>query len=171
MSWWAILLLVLLLLWILFNWLSPLALLAFSQRMSIGRIPGEILARANKHNVSYYIANLSSRGYAFTTCLGWRYAVVLDRAFLQQAQPAQIRFVLAHELGHCALGHVKLKIICVTTGLILLPFVRDRLKELEEAADEFASNLSGLPRDILRNPAKAEVFSLLEHAKKNGPPY
>lgn len=134
--------------WLIFNWLAPLSLLAFAERMSVGRIPKNILDKANAYHVHYYIAKLVRPG-AFTTWLGWKHAVVFDRDFLQRAYPDQIRFVLAHELGHCALGHMKRRWFCTVTGLALLPAVRVYLEGKEEEADAFAEKLTGLSRLVL----------------------
>lgn len=135
-------------LWLVFNWLAPLSLLVFAERMSIGRLPKNILDKARAHHVHYYVSKLVQPG-AFTTWLGWKYAVVIDRDFLQRAYPSQIRFVLAHELGHCALGHMKLRWLCTVTGLCLLPPVQRFLARKEEEADEFAEKLSGISRAVL----------------------
>lgn len=151
--------------WAVFNYFVPLTVLSFAQRMSIGRIPADILRRANVHRVEYYVANLA-RGYAFSIWLGWRHAVVLDKNFLRLGAPAQIRFVLAHELGHCALGHLKLRWLAVVTGAMLLPCVRRWLKRLEDQADEFAENLAGLPRAVLLSPETAQVFADLSNARR-----
>lgn len=150
MTWW---LLAVLAVWLLFNWLAPLSLLAFAERMSVGRIPKNILDKADAYHVHYYVARLVRPG-AFTTWLGWKHAVVLDRDFLQKAFPSQVRFVLAHELGHCALGHLKRRWFCTVTGLALLPAVREYLKGKEEEADIFAEKLTGLPRTVLTHPAE-----------------
>ena len=145
MVWWIVLGLIL---WLIFNWLAPLSLLAFAERLSIGRIPRNILDKANAYHVHYYVAKLVRPG-AFTTWLGWKHAVVIDRDFLQRAHPSQIRFVLAHELGHCALGHMKVRWLCTVTGFALLPPVQRFLRRKEEEADDFAEKLSGIDRAVL----------------------
>ena len=138
----------LLILWLLFNWLAPLSLLATATRMSLGRIPKDILDRANAYHVHYYVAKLNGSA-ALSTWLGWKHAVVLDRDFLHHASPGRVRFVLAHELGHCALGHLKRRWLCTVTGLALLPVVSAYLRRKEEEADAYAETLSGLPRTVL----------------------
>lgn len=137
--------------WLLFNWLATLSLLALAEPLSIGRIPKDILDKANAYHVKYYTANLIQRG-AITTWLGWRYAVIIDKLYIRNAVPAQFRFVLAHELGHCALGHMRARWLATVTGLALLPAVDRYLKRKEDEADAFAEELSGLPREILKNP-------------------
>lgn len=136
-------------LWAIFNWLAPLSILAFAQPLSYGRIPAEIMFHANAKRVKYYVVANLARGYAFSTWLGWRHAVVLNKDFMQYGSPSQIRFVLAHELGHCALGHLKMRWLCVVTGAILLPQVRAYLKRQEDDADKYGEELSCVPRSVL----------------------
>ena len=138
--------------WLVFNWLAPLAILLYCKPLGLGRIPGEILYRANAHRVSYYTARLDG-GYAFSVWMGWRHAVVLDEAFMRHAPPVVIRFVLAHELGHCALGHLRWRWACAVTGAILLPWVRRWLAHAEGEADAWAESLSGISRTVLRGVA------------------
>ena len=140
--------LVLIVAWLLFNWLAPLSLLANATRMSIGRVPKDILDRANAYHVHYYVAKLNGP-LALSTWLGWKYAVVLDRNFLQNARADQVRFVLAHELGHCALHHLQLRWLCTVLVLSWIPTVNAYLRRKEEDADAFAEELSGLPRTVL----------------------
>jgi Zn-dependent protease with chaperone function len=137
--------------WLLFNWLATYSLLLKAERMSVGRIPRDILDKANAYHVQYYVSDLIRRG-ALTTWLGWKYAVIIDRMYMRNATPAQFRFVLAHELGHCALGHMRARWLCTVSGLALIPAVQRYLKRKEDEADAFAEKLSGLPREILRNP-------------------
>ena len=85
--------------WLVFNWLAPLAALRGAVRLSLGRIPGEIVQRAGAERVEFYQAVLD-RGYAFSIWSWPHQFVVLDRGFALHAHPAQVRFVLAHELGH-----------------------------------------------------------------------
>lgn len=147
---------VLLVLWGLFNWLAPLAMLHFAERLSIGRVPGDILVRGKAHHVRFYVSGaLGSRGCACSVWSGPFHAVIVSRAFLQAASADQIRFTLAHELGHCAMGHLRLRWLLVTTGLILLPFGRRMLERTESAADAYAESLVCIPRSVLRAPPPA----------------
>lgn len=159
MMWW---ILGLATVWLLFNWLAPLSVLAFAEPLPLGRIPDDILRKAQAHRVRYYVSDLvqaskepNMKGLAFSTWLGWKHAVVLDRSFLRGAYPSQIRFVLAHELGHCALGHLKKRWLATVTGLCLLPAVRAHLEHNEEEADAWAEKLSGLSSRVLTDPLKA----------------
>lgn len=135
--------------WLVFNWLAPLSLTFFGLPLSTGRLPGEILYMANAHRVRYYTAKLRG-GYAFSTWLGFSHAVFLSEDFMRSAPPAVVRFVLAHELGHCALGHLRWRWLCVVSGAILLPAVRRWLRRQEEDADAWAEALSGVPRSVIR---------------------
>lgn len=135
--------------WLLFNFLAPLSLLAFAEPMSLGRIPADILQAANAHKVKYYHAKLAHDGFAFSTWLGTRHAVVLSKSFLERGYPTQIRFVLAHELAHCILGHLRLRWLITVTGLVLLPPVKRWFATKEEEADLLGERLSGLPRAVL----------------------
>ena len=134
--------------WLLFNFLAPLSLLAFAQPMSLGRIPADILEAAKAHKVRFFDAHLA-RGLAFSTWLGTSHAVVLNRSLLERAYPAQIRFILAHELAHCQLGHLRLRWLLTVSGAILVPAVARWFRGKEEEADLLAERLSGLPRSIL----------------------
>lgn len=147
MTWW-LWLLVALSVWLLFNCLAPLSLLAFAEPMSLGRIPADILKAADAHKVKYFSANLV-RGFAFTTWLGTSHAVVLSKRLLEQGYPTQIRFILAHELAHCILGHLRLRWLLTVTGLCLVPPVAKWFRTKEEEADFLAERLSGLPRSVL----------------------
>lgn len=152
----------LLLLWIALNMFSPLSIVTRAKPMSIGRIPADILMRATTENVAYYTDDLLPRGWAYTVWLGNQYAVVIDQTFLKRAQPSQVRFVLAHELGHCALGHIRLRWLAVVSGLVLVPWVRTKLKDLETQADGYAEQLSGLPRTILTERDVEKIYALVD---------
>lgn len=139
--------------WLIFNFLAPLSLIRTATPMGIGRIPADILYRANAHKVRYYVDDLralNANGFAFSTWLVFRHAVVLDRNFLLHAPPEVIRFVLAHELGHCALGHLRQRYFLTVTGLILFPAIRRWLATKEHEADAWAEKLSCVHRSILR---------------------
>lgn len=148
MIWW---ILGLLAAWLLFNWLAPFSLLLNAERLSVGRIPRDILDKADAYHVQYYTANLLRRG-AITTWLGWKYAVIIDKTYMRNAAPAQFRYVMAHELGHCALGHTRSRWLATVTGACLIPPIKAFLQCKEDEADAFAEQLSGLPAAILRNP-------------------
>lgn len=140
--------------WLVFNWLAPLSLLAFAEPMSVGRLPKDILEKANAYRVRFYIGKLP-RSAALSSWLGWKHVVVMGRDFMAHASPAQVRFVLAHELGHCALGHLKRRWFCTVTGLALVPAVGRYLRAKEEEADAWAEELSGIPRGIMEPRQKA----------------
>lgn len=174
--WWVLGFVVLL--WITFNLLVPFSVVQTAQPMGIGRIPADILFRANTEKVHYYVDKLmevdehgrmtKGRGVAYTAWLGNMHIVVIDQTFLKRAQPAQIRFVLAHELAHCALGHVRQRWLAVVSGLVLLPFVRRKLKDLEDEADTYAETLSGLPKEVLTQQDLASLHSLLDKIGARG---
>ncbi len=129
--------------WLIFNWLAPLSLLSYCQRISIGRIPKNILDAADAHHVRFYVGKLE-RSAAFSTWLGWRHAVVLDRDFMHSAPSDVVRFVLAHELGHCVLGHLRLRWLLTVTALAMLPSMRRYLDQKEGDADAYAEALTGV---------------------------
>lgn len=142
-------------LWIVFNLLAPLAVLAFAERLSMGRIPGEIVYRANAENVRFYVANLAKPG-AYSMWMVRFHAVVVDRQFMRNAPSQLLWFVLAHELGHCRTGHIRKRMIAVTTGAIVFPFVRRWLDSHEDEANRYAEKLTCIPRTILDPPGQQE---------------
>lgn len=136
------------LLWVAFNWLAPLAVVRLFTPLSIAQLPGEILARANGIGVDYYKARLA-QGLAFTVWSWPRKIVVINEDFLLYGKPSVIRFVLAHELGHIALGHTFKRWLAIVTFVYCLPFVRKWLKDHEYGADEYAEQLTGVSRSVL----------------------
>ena len=154
--------------WLVFNWLAPLAALRGAVRLSLGRIPGEIVQRAGAERVEFYQAVLD-RGYAFSIWSWPHQFVVLDRGFALHAHPAQVRFVLAHELGHCALGHLRRRWLAAVTGAALCaPFRRRLVRGEEEAADAYAEALTGLPRAVLREALPPAALDVLLRGTVNG---
>ena len=129
--------------WVGFNFLAPLAFLAETQPLSPGRLCLATLTAARAGHVTFRVGAVR-RGYAFSTWIAPRYAVVIDRDFLRVASPAQVRFVLAHELGHCVLGHLRFRWAAVLTGLVMVPAVRARFAQHETEANVYAMKLTGL---------------------------
>lgn len=134
------------------NWLSPLATLRGAQELSGGRVPAEILKLARSLGATLYLHDLT-RGPGFSAWVAGRgHLIVLDRTFVSKLTPEHIRFVMAHELGHVALGHLKVRWLLVTSGAILLPAARRVLKHHEEEADSFAERLTGFRREFFDRP-------------------
>jgi hypothetical protein len=152
MSWWSTFLLIYLL-WIVFNWLAPLSVIALACRMSTASLPGEIIFTARQHKVRYYKTRLNG-GYAFTVWC-WPYKLVfIDEGFLHGAAPHLIRWVLAHELGHIVYGHTWRRWLYTVTGLILFKRYRWKLLHCEKEADKFADGLTGVPKVMLQATTK-----------------
>ena len=139
--------------WLAFNWLAPLATIRDdrAERMSSGRVPAGIFDAGRALRADFYLSNLV-RGPGFSAWVWPRHIVVLDRAFLSHLTPEHIRFVMAHELGHVALGHLKTRWLFVVSGAILLPAARRRLRTHEEEADEYATRLTGFRREFFDRP-------------------
>ena len=64
---------------------------------------------------------------------------MLNEDTLDWGHPQSVGFVLVHELGHVILGHARHHARWA-----------HRRREAEDAADEFAEYITGLPRDIIR---------------------
>lgn len=156
--------LLLVLLWVAFNWAAPLTVLQEAQRVGLGRLPAEVIQRANAVHVYFYYAELS-RGTALSLWSWPWQAVVLNKQFMLTAHPAQVRFVLAHELGHCALGHLRKRWLAAVCGIALLEAPRRWLTcGDEDAADAYAEALTGLPRAILYQPMSREQIDQVVRA-------
>lgn len=137
--------------WIVFNWLAPFALLPRSEPMSIGRISPEVAARAKVLGVRLYTARLEKPG-GFSVIAWPLTLVVFDKDSLSATPPWAWRFLVAHELGHCALGHLRTRWLFTVTGLVLLPAARRRLLAMEREADAYAEQLTGVNADTFYNP-------------------
>jgi len=129
--------------WIFFNWLAPWTLLAGAQPMSAGRIAPEIAAHARGLGVRLYVARLAAPG-GFSVLAWPRQLVFFDHGSLARTPAWALRFLIAHELGHCALGHIRVRWLMTVTGLCLLPGARRRLRAMEREADAYAERLTGL---------------------------
>ncbi len=137
----------LLVLWVLFNFLSSYAPLMLAERISPGRLPAELLSYADKTRVRFYVGdNVCS--YAYNVWAPPHTAVVFDREFWLQASPDMVRFVVAHELGHAAARHHIKRWLAVVSGAALLPSVRAMLQRHERMADQYAERLTGLPKSM-----------------------
>lgn len=137
----------LLVLWVGFNWSSPLALLGDAEELSLGRLPAELLARVRAHKVRFYLSALR-RGPGFSAWV-WPWSfVVFDRQFFRHASPELVRYLIAHELAHFALRHPQRRWLVVVTGVVLLPPVRRWLARCEDEADAFAEKLTGFRREF-----------------------
>ena len=139
--------LVVLVLWVLFNLAAGYAPLMLAERISPGRLPAELLSYADKTRVRFYVGH-NVRSYAFNVWAPPHTAVVFDRTFFLNAGPDLIRFVIAHELGHAAARHHIKRWLAVVSGAALLPSVRAVLQRYERVADEYAERLTGLSKSM-----------------------
>lgn len=135
-------------LWILFNWAAPLASLYKAERLGLGRLPADLLRlhpRVSRH-IRFYLCDLR-HSYGFSVWM-WPYTVVVfDRKFFSAASGDLVRFVVAHELGHTkGKDHVQ-RWWAIVTGVALLPAMRRRFVKQELAADRYAIALTGFRRD------------------------
>lgn len=139
-------LLLLLLLWLLFNWLAPATVMMYgAERLSLGRLPADLLRRTEAKRVRFYLGTCR-RSYGYSVWV-WPYTVVIfDRRFFTAASGDLVRFVVAHELGHVIhRDHVQ-RWWAVVTGVALLPIIKRRFEEQEQSADRYAIALTGLQR-------------------------
>jgi STE24 endopeptidase len=103
----------------LFNRFTPLADSELLQRIQA------LLGRAGFHTSGVYTmdgSRRSSHGNAYFTGLGAAKRIVFFDTLLQRLQPPEIEAVLAHELGHFRLRHVRKRLLLgfVASGLMLV---------------------------------------------------
>ena len=135
--------------WISVNVLASYAPIFLAERISPGRLPAELLARGEARNVRFYVSTHNQFSYAFSAWAPpfWT-VVVFDQAFFRRASPELVRFVVAHELGHAARRHHQLRWAVVVSLLVALPWVRRWLERQEDAADAYATELTGLKKEF-----------------------
>ena len=103
----------------LFNRFTPLADSELLQRIQA------LLGRAGFHTSGVYTmdgSRRSSHGNAYFTGLGAAKRIVFFDTLLQRLQPPEIEAVLAHELGHFRLRHVRKRLLLgfVASGVMLV---------------------------------------------------
>lgn len=99
----------------LFNRFSPLADESLRSRLEA------LLARCGFSSSGVFVidgSRRSSHGNAYFTGLGRHKRIVFFDTLLQQLEGAEIEAVLAHELGHFRLGHIRQRLI--VSGLVSL---------------------------------------------------
>ena len=99
----------------LFNRFSPLSDEGLKQRLEA------LLGRCGFSSAGVFVidgSRRSSHGNAYFTGLGRHKRIVFFDTLLQQLQAAEIEAVLAHELGHFRLGHIRQRLI--VSGLVAL---------------------------------------------------
>ncbi|HTT06622.1 MAG TPA: M48 family metallopeptidase [Steroidobacteraceae bacterium] len=99
----------------LFNRFSPLSDESLRTRLEA------LLARCGFSSSGVFVidgSRRSSHGNAYFTGLGRHKRIVFFDTLLQQLQAAEIEAVLAHELGHFRLGHIRQRLI--VSGLVAL---------------------------------------------------
>lgn len=92
----------------LFNRFSPLSDSALKARLEA------LLGRCGFSSAGVFVidgSRRSSHGNAYFTGLGRHKRIVFFDTLLQQLAPAQIESVLAHELGHFRLGHIRQRLL------------------------------------------------------------
>ena len=134
-------------LWVVFNTLAPYTVLLRAERISWGRLPAALLTAVQDRKVRFYMMSLSG-GYGYSVWAPPLNLVVFDRAFFARANPALIRYVVAHELAHFSLGHHRKRWFAVVTGLALIPAVRRWLSRMEDEADVEAARRTGFERKL-----------------------
>lgn len=137
----------LLLIWVVFNWLAPLEVLYRSQRISPGRLPRELLVSGEAHKVHFYLADLTL-GYGYSVWSPPMNMIVFDRVFFNRASPHLVRFVVAHELAHFSLNHHRKRWLLVVFCFGWLPWTNKMFQRFEDEADAEASRRTGLTRKM-----------------------
>lgn len=141
---------IVLVLWLLLNWLAPLTLLIDAKKMSLGRLPKELVDLSHEQKITFYTGKLT-RGLGFSTSTWPRVFVVFDAEFMRHCTPSLTRFVIAHEIGHCVLGHLRERYLLTVSGFALLPAGKARLLAMENEADDYATKLTGFKREFFKN--------------------
>lgn len=137
------------LLWLLFNWAAPFAVLARAEPLGLGRLPADLLKRPEAKRIKFYLGTLR-RSYGFSVWLWPHTIVVFDRRFFAAASGDLVRFVVAHELGHALRGDHVERWWAIVSGAVALPAVRRRLAWHERNADYYATALTGFRRDMFK---------------------
>ena len=132
-------------LWVVFNLLTPYAVLLRAQPISWGRLPAELLTAQQDRKVKFYMTSLQG-SYGYSVFSPGLHLVIFDKIFFARASPALLRFVISHELAHFHQHHHQKRWMLVVTGLVLLPIVRKWLLRMEDEADAEASRRTGLVR-------------------------
>ena len=138
---------ILLTLWVAVNCAAPYAVLLRAQKISWGRLPGELLTLPQYHDVKFYMTTLVG-GYGYSVWAPGISLVVFDKAFFAHASPTLIRYVVAHELAHFTCGHHRKRWVAIVTGASLIPGVRRWLHGMEVEADGIAVQRTGLNREM-----------------------
>ncbi|GAB4480369.1 MAG: M48 family metallopeptidase [Burkholderiaceae bacterium] len=138
----------------LFNKFEPLADAALAERI------GRLLARTGFSSKGVFVmdgSRRSSHGNAYFTGLGRRKRIVFFDTLVERLQPHEIEAVLAHELGHFKLRHIRKRL--VVSALASLAF----LAALGWLADQtwFYQGLGVQPALDARNDGLALVLFIL----------
>ena len=137
-------------LWVAFNLIAPYAILLRAEQVSWGRLPAELLMVKRDKQVRFYITTLNN-SYGYSVFSPFLNLVVFDKRFFAHASPAELRFVISHELAHFHQHHHQKRWMLVVTGLVLLPAVRRWLLQMEDDADAEAERRTGLSRKLFPN--------------------
>ena len=124
------LLLFLLLMWLAVNELAPLALLRGARRKH--PMPWCLLGR-----VLFYSSEKLTGGIACSCVVGPFYLVIAH----PRVYAERMDLVLAHEVGHIKLGHLRWRWLAQVTGAALIPWVQRRVARFEGEANDFAFDL------------------------------
>lgn len=120
-------LLLLLLAWLLLNELAPLALLYGAKREH--PMPWALIRRAR-----FYSSEKLTGGIA-CSCVVGPYFIIMAHP---RVYTERMDLVLAHEIGHCVLGHLRWRWLAQVTGAALLPWVQRRVAKFEGEANDWA---------------------------------
>lgn len=98
------------------------------------------------HGLRVYLRPNLGNVCAFSIRLPGLWLIVFDEAAFATGTDDQLRFVIAHELGHILLRHF-------SPVAAFLPFTRDPIKRavFERDADLFATSITGVQRDVMGN--------------------
>ena len=137
-------------LWVVFNLLAPWTLLIKAEPLSPVRLPLDLAREAQRIRARLYSTRLARPGALSVLAWPWR-LVLLDRDSLARMPAWALRFLVAHELGHCAAGHLAVRWWLAVSGLALLPVARWWVNEMERSADRYAERMTGLAAESFYN--------------------
>lgn len=138
------------------TWLGTRLLLAGATRL---RMPAEhwtqdLARRAGAGPVAFYSKAIDKDTplAAFATWTPTERAVVINLRWILWGSPEELRFIVAHELGHLVLGHSRHGFIRNSLGYgMAIPISAAARRRREDEADTFAWHLTGIEPGKVRN--------------------
>lgn len=142
MTWYYWTLLGLLIAWLLINEVSPLATVFFCKPLD-PKLWVPLVARTKVTGIRFYQGHLLFGPACSMTCFHLQ-LVFLHTKVSTWFTPTEIDAILAHEIGHQKLHHLRKRWLIIVTGLVMIPFFKRILRvDHEEQADIYAAKLIG----------------------------